>query len=178
MHSSVPAGAALLLDFIADFESNGDYNVIYGNNEDKLPAPITTMTLNALLEAQPAWGARWGSSAAGRYQFMPPTLRGLMQKMQLSGDAGFTPGMQDKLAYQLLKGRGYARFKSGALALDAFGKQLAMEWASLPVLSPTKGAHRMLERGETYYAGDRLNRALVKPERVEALLHQVAAAAS
>lgn len=176
MHNSVPAGAALLLDFIAGFESNGDYNVIYGHHENKLPAPITSMTLNALLEAQADWGPRWGSSAAGRYQFMPPTLRGLMQKMQLSGDEPFTPDMQDMLAYQLLKGRGYPRYRSGALSRDEFGKQLAMEWASLPVLAPTQGAKRPVERGQSYYAGDGKNRALVKPERVEQLLQRVAAA--
>ncbi len=176
MQNSIPAGAALLLDFIADFESNGDYQVIFGNNQDKLPAPITTMTLNALLSAQVDWGRRWKSSAAGRYQFISQTLRGLMQKMYLTGDEIFSPDMQDMLAFHLLKGRGYARYKSGALSRDEFGKLLAMEWASLPVLSATKGAHRMLVRGETYYAGDKLNRALVKPERVEELLQRVAAA--
>lgn len=178
MHSSIPAGAVLLLDFIADFESNGDYRVIYGNHQTQLPEPITGMTLNALLAAQAGWGARWGSSAAGRYQFMPPTLKGLMKQMHLTGDELFSPDMQDMLGFKLLAGRGYAKFKSGAASREEFGKQLAMEWASLPVLATTQGAHRIVARGETYYAGDKLNRALVKPERVEALLDKVAAAAT
>ncbi len=48
-----------------------------------------------------------------------------------------------------------------------------MEWASLPVLTATKGAHRQVVRGQSYYAGDGLNKSLVKPERVEDVLRAV-----
>ncbi|MFK3776570.1 hypothetical protein [Agrobacterium sp. NPDC089420] len=54
-----------------------------------------------------------------------------------------------------------------------FGLNLAREWASFPVLSATKGEHRDVARGQSYYAGDRLNKSLVKPEQVEQRLRHV-----
>ncbi|WP_244629866.1 hypothetical protein [Brucella intermedia] len=38
---TVPAGEALLLDFIGGIEASPGYDVIYGNNQDGLPKPIT-----------------------------------------------------------------------------------------------------------------------------------------
>ena len=58
-----------------------------------------------------------------------------------------------------------------------FGKRLAQEWASFPVLAGTKGAKRTVARGQSYYAGDGLNKSLVTPEKVEAILRNVLAVA-
>lgn len=176
MDATVPAGAALLLDFIAGFESAGRYDVIYGHHEKGLKTPITAMTLDELAAQQRVWGKQWGSSAAGRYQFMPPTLAGLRATLKLDGKTVFSPDLQDRLGYHLLKQRGYGKFKAGSLGLEAFARQLAMEWASLPVLVACQGAHRKIAAGETFYAGDRLNRALVPPETVKAMLQRVAQA--
>lgn len=52
-----------------------------------------------------------------------------------------------------------------------------MEWASFPVLTDARGKHRDVARGQSFYAGDGVNKALVSPERVEAVLDQVKAAA-
>lgn len=173
MNKSVPAPAALLLDFIAQPESGGGYDVIYGNHQGGLATPITSWSLNTLISAQATWGREWGSSAAGKYQFMPATLRSLIADLGLTGTEIFNPDLQDRLAYQLLIRRGYAKFVSGLLATNDFAKQLAEEWASFPVLAPTQGAHRMLDRGMSYYAGDGLNKAGVSPEKVEAVLARV-----
>ncbi len=35
-----------------------------------------------------------------------------------------------------------------------------MEWASLPVLADSQGDRQRIRRGQSYYAGDGLNRAL------------------
>ena len=43
---------------------------------------------------------------------------------------------------------------------------LAKEWASFPVPSRMRGAHRTVERGQSYYAGDGLNKALIGPDVV------------
>ncbi len=67
---------------------------------------------------------------------------------------------------------------SGQIGVTEFGKRLAQEWASFPVLAATKGQKRTVQRGQSYYAGDGLNKALVKPEKVEAVLDQVKAAGS
>ena len=55
-------------------------------------------------------------------------------------------------------------------------RNLAMEWASLPVLIACQGAHRRVAAGETYYAGDKLNRALVPPDHVRVVLNEVKSA--
>lgn len=178
MDKSIPKGAAILLDFLAKFESGGSYNIVFGNHDVDLHKPISLMTLNELLVIQKQLAKKWGSSAAGRYQIMQNTLSGLIQTMKLTGNELFDANMQDRLAYQLLKQRGYAAFKAGTLSTAAFGKKLAQEWASLPVLEATQGAHRKVARSETYYAGDKLNRALVSPMQVETVLGQVKTAAT
>ena len=43
---------------------------------------------------------------------------------------------------------------------------LAKEWASFPVPSRMRGAHRTVERGQSYYAGDGVNKALISPDKV------------
>ena len=172
MDASVPAGAQILLAFIYGFESGGDYAVVYGHHQKDLGKPITSMTLDELAAAQKVLGKRYGSSAAGAPQFMPPTLADLRVAMKLTGRELFSPALQDRMAFELLKRRGYAKFKAGALGLEAFARNLAMEWASLPVLVACQGAHRKIAAGETFYAGDKLNRALVAPDMVRAVLEK------
>lgn len=170
MDKNVPAGAALLLDFIASFEAPYGYGTIYGNNQNKLPAGLTTMRLDDVIAAGPTWTKKYGSSACGRYQFMRATLQGLKTELGLTGMEFFDPNLQDCLGYHLLKRRGYASFMSGKITPTAFGLRIAQEWASFPVLAATKGAHRNVVRGQSYYAGDGLNKSLVKPEAVEKAL--------
>ncbi|NKE77528.1 glycoside hydrolase family 104 protein [Ochrobactrum sp. MC-1LL] len=178
MDKTVPAGAALLLDFIGDIEAPRGYDTIYGNNQDKLPKPITKMTLGELIDAQASFTKRFKSSASGRYQFMRATLQDLSKELGLRGTQVFDADLQDRLGYHLLKRRGYDQFIAGKISRTEFGKRLAQEWASLPVLAATKGAHRNLVRGQSYYAGDALNKSLVTPAKVEAVLNKVKTAGS
>lgn len=172
---TVPAPAMKLLDFIAAYEAgpNDQYNVVYGHHEKNLPKPITSMTLAELITAQAQWGNEWGSSAAGRYQFMPTTLKSMIALNGFNASSLFSPELQDELGYVLLLRRGYG---TKAISTTTFAKQLAEEWASLPVLADTQGAHRLITRGQSYYAGDGLNNALVTPEKVEAVLASLLAA--
>src|SRR6185312_11557776 len=143
------------------------------NKQSKLAKPLTSMTLDEVLAAQPGWSKNYGSSAAGRYQFMRATLLGLRSELSLRGSQKLDGDLQDRLAYHLLKRRGYNDFMAGKISRTEFGKRLAQEWASFPVLTVCKGATRQLNRGQSYYAGDGLNKALVKPEKVEAVLDEV-----
>lgn len=179
MDKTVPAGAALLLDFIGQTEASRGYDTVYGNNQGKLAKLLTTMTLGEVLAAQPGWTKSFGSSAAGRYQFMKATLEGLLDdpRLGLKRAMLFDANLQDRLGYHLLKRRGFAQFMAGQIGLTAFGKSLAQEWASFPVLSATQGQKRTVQRGQSYYAGDGLNKALVKPEAVEVVLFKARAAA-
>ena len=177
MDRTVPAGAALLLDFIAQTEvgstGRASYDVIYGHNQGKLPKAITSMTLGQLIDAQASFTKRFKSSASGRYQFMRATLQGLAQELGLRGTQVFDPDLQDRLGYHLLIRRGYNQFIAGTISRTEFGKRLAQEWASFPVLAAVKGAHRQLTRGQSYYTGDPLNKALVTPAKIEAVLNKV-----
>lgn len=170
MDKTVPAGAALLLDFIGGIEAPHGYDTIYGNNQNKLAKPLTTMTLGDIVDAQKSWTKRFRSSACGRYQFMRKTLQGLATELTLQGTLVFTPDFQDRLGYHLLKRRGYSDYVAGKINRTEFAKRLAQEWASLPVLSPVQGASRSLTRGQSYYAGDGLNKSLVDPAKVEQIL--------
>lgn len=177
MAQNVPAGAAILLAFIRVTESGrkdaSAYTTIYGHNEGKLPKPITSMTVDEVIAAGPGWTRTFKSSAAGAYQFMNATLKDLKLSLGLTGGEMFTPALQDRLGLALLKRRGFEGFMAGSIGRNEFGLGLAREWASFPVLAEVKGAHRTVKRGETYYAGDKLNKALVKPEAVEAVLTEV-----
>lgn len=177
MDPTVPVGAARLLDFIRDTEvgteARSGYDVIFGFNQNRLPKPVTSMTIDEVLGSQASWSKRFGSSATGGYQFIRATLAGLKTELRLLGRQILDPNLQDRLGFHLLKRRGYERFVSGQIDRTEFGRRLAQEWASFPVLVATKGAHRQLSRGQSYYAGDGLNKALVPPERVEAVLDEV-----
>lgn len=175
MDKNVPAGAALLLDFIGPTEAPKGYDTIFGNNQGKLPKPLTTMTVDEVIAAGPGWSKAFRSSAAGRYQFMNATLKDLKKELGLRGTQTFDANLQDRLGYHLLLRRGYAAFMDGQISVTEFGKRLAQEWASLPVLAETNGGSRLVKRGQSFYAGDGLNKSLVKPEAVETLLAQVKA---
>lgn len=172
MDKTVPAGAALLLDFIGDIEAPGGYGVIFANRQDRLAKPLTSMTIDEVLTGQATW-SRWAkpaSSAAGRYQFMRATLTGLVKELGLRGTQKLDANLQDRLGYHLLKRRGYDEFMAGEIDTTEFSRRLAQEWASLPVLEATTGGSRKVKRGQSYYAGDGLNKSLVKPEAVEKIL--------
>lgn len=183
MDRTVPAGAALLLDFIGNTEAPNGYDTIFGNRQTKLYSPITAMTLAELQANQKNWAskvwvrAHWGfktaSSASGRYQFMRDTMKGLIAELKLSMAQKFDANLQDRLGFYLLKRRGYDAFIAGKIDITEFGKRLAQEWASFPVLADCQGAHREVARGQSYYAGDGINKSLVKPEKVENILRRV-----
>ncbi len=180
MDKTVPAGAAILLDFTRKTEvgrtDRASYDVIYGHNQDKLPKPITSMTIGELVDTQASFTKRFKSSASGGYQFMRKTLQDLSRELRLNGRQIFDPDLQDRLGYHLLKRRGYEEFMAGSISMTEFAKRLAMEWASFPVLAATKGARGQIKRGQSYYDGDALNKALVTPEAIEAVLRKAKAA--
>lgn len=180
MDKSVPAGAAILLDFIRRIETGRNdasaYGVIYGHKQAKLAKPLTSMTLAEVIAAGPGWTRAYKSSAAGGYQFMNATLKDLQKELRLSGSQIFDADLQDRLGYHLLKRRGYDGFMAGALWPNDFGLNLAKEWASLPVLEATQGPHLFLQRGQSYYTGDPLNKSLVAAYEVENVLKAAKAA--
>lgn len=157
-----------LLDFIAKPESGGDYNVVWGGirKADRPARPLVRMTIGEVLAWQDSIDARYQSEAAGRYQIMEDTLRGLYAEAGLGLADLFDAGNQDRLAVALLKRRGLREYLTGQIGAEAFANNLAKEWASLPVVSGPK-------KGRSYYAGDGLNKSHVS---VDAFLAAVRSA--
>lgn len=153
----------------ARIQGRTQYGVVYSGIRaaDRPERPLTEMTVAEVI----AWqrtvvnrGAR--SSAAGAYQFIRKTLAGL----GLPQDRLFDELCQDEAAMILLDRRGWAKCEAGQMSVDAFADQLAREWASFPVMADQKGQQRRVKRGESYYAGDGLNAAYVKPDDVLAAI--------
>lgn len=169
-------GEKIILNFIGQAESGMNYDSVFGNHPT--PKPVTQMTLSELMSLQAVWGKKYGSSAAGYLQFMRATLAGLIAAKKATPSAVFSRDLQDQLGLALLAQCGSAKFFAKSISLETFARKLAQEWASMPVLVATQGAHRRVAAGETYYAGDRLNRALVSPETFRGMLLRAKAATS
>jgi len=142
--------ASRILDFVSGPESRGNYNAYYGRSGSE--RDLSQMTMADLAGCMKT---RRPYSATGRYQFIYTTLFGKDGASGLFREAGlrptdrFTPEVQDRLALLLLQRRGYDAWKAGKLSTQAFAKNLASEWASLP--SP--------RTGRSVYAGVAGNRA-------------------
>jgi hypothetical protein len=176
MDRTVPAAAQHILAFIYQHETRGDYNAISSFKQNKLPKKITTMTVDEVLAAGPTWIKQYGtlSSAAGAPQIIHKTLQALKDTMALKGIEKFDSDMQDRMAYQLLRQRGYDQFMSGSISVVQFALSIAKEWASMPVLAPTKNyKNANIQRGSSYYAGDGLNSAARdSADQFEAILNE------
>ena len=129
---------------IGQLESRNDYNTMAGGGNKK---QLTSMTINEVLQYQNSRGTNM--KAAGKWQIMPNTLRGLKKSMNLTGDELFTPEMQDRMAFELAMNRkGYRQFANATgeekLALmGAAQNDLAKEWASMPMANDAEGMHRL-----------------------------------
>lgn len=151
------------------------YATIIGHNERRLNKPVTEMTVDEIIAASDNWRALFGttSGAAGAYQIIKPTLVQLKKDLGLTGTEKFTPSLQDRMADKLLQKRGVDQFLAGALSGNAFGNNLAREWASFPLLSAAKRGEKTLKRGQSYYDKFAGNSALITPAVVEATLAQM-----
>ena len=129
---------------IGQLESRNGYNTMAGGGNKK---QLTSMTINEVLQYQNSRGTNM--KAAGKWQIMPNTLRGLKKSMNLTGDELFTPEMQDRMAFELAMNRkGYRQFAKATgeekLALmGAAQNDLAKEWASMPMANDAEGMNRL-----------------------------------
>jgi hypothetical protein len=142
-----------LLDFIAKYESRGNYNVVWGGIKQKhRPGSLVKLTVGQVLNWQDSIDPLYMSEAAGRYQIMEDTLRELVSQGYAAKSDLYDEGTQDRLAIALLKRRGLDSYMSGKITAEKFANFIAREWASMPVVSGAK-------KGRSYYAGDGLNKS-------------------
>lgn len=173
MDKTIPQAAASIITFIYRHESRGDYEAISSFKQRLLPKKITSMSVDEVLKEQQTWRKKYGtlSSAAGAPQIIYKTLLRLKEVMGLSGKEKFDANLQDRMAFQLLRYRGYDAFMAGQMSVVEFGKAVAQEWASMPVLAGTKNYKGVnIKRGSSYYAGDGLNASGTGADEFERVL--------
>jgi len=164
-----------LLDAIAKGESSGagDYDAMNqgtvgirgkvigsGNSERIINKKLTDMTIGEIM----AKGAKRTDSAekrrdqglifaAGRYQIIPETLKGLVDSGIASKDEKFSPEVQDRLGMELIRRTGALKMASEGKFADA-QNALAKTWAGIPLATDVVDSKGNLKKaGESFYAG-------------------------
>ncbi|MCG7626486.1 hypothetical protein MHM88_01610 [Epibacterium sp. MM17-32] len=163
--SSGGKGLGGLLDLIGSVEAPKGYDQVYGGTKLAPPKPITSMTVAEVLDWQDrSVAAGSASSAAGKYQVIRGTLRDEVRNGTVSMNDRFTPAVQDKIAVSRMNYRGLGAYQAGLIDETEFGQRLSMEWASLPALTTDRKGRTA--KGQSYYAGDGLNKSHVAPKTI------------
>jgi peptidoglycan hydrolase-like protein with peptidoglycan-binding domain len=140
-----------VLDFLARYESRGNYNVILGGGT----APLTNMTIAQVFELQRQMiNSGKESSAVGRYQYIGSTLREMVKAMGLDANTTkFDEKTQDAIAIADMRRRcGLDAWLGGKLSDEEFLNNLSRVWASIPNTGT----------GGSFYAGVGSNKAGTK----------------
>lgn len=161
-----------LLDAIGKHEAPKGYGQIYsGAKGVPKDTDVSKLTLSGVLAFQQRMlDAKSASTACGRYQFLRKTLKATIEQMGLDTALLWNQELQDRMAVHLMKNRGLSSYLDGRMTAVDFCNSLAKEWASLPVVTAIKGQKLMLKPGQSYYAGDGLNKAFHKPEAIIGLV--------
>ena len=135
--SKIDLKTAGLLNFIGTLEAPKGYDSYSYYAAAPPPKPLTTMTIRQVLAWQDRIDARSKSEAAGRFQIMEDTLRGLVRSNGVNPNLVFNEATQNRLGMMLLKRRGW---NPNGQDYVAMANSIAKEWAALPLVSgPNKG---------------------------------------
>ena len=154
--STLGVYAEWIRGLIAQAEAGPDgYDAVQHGAKIRPHAPPTQLTLAeiyAWIEDTPGQ-----NHAIGRYQFIPVTLRRLVERVGVPPDARFSPNVQDALADELLHEAGLEQLLSGEMTRTRFMNRLAAIWAGLPTSS-----------GKSHYHGHAGNKATMSWGHFEA----------
>jgi muramidase (phage lysozyme) len=154
----------LIRTLIEEAESRRDgYDAVQHGASIKPAKRPTQMTLAEIFEWIDATPGQ--PHAIGRYQFIPPTLRRVVNRTGVRMSDRFSPAVQDRLADVLLAEAGLHRFRSGVLEREAFMNNLAKIWAGLPNSS-----------GRSHYHGYAGNKAAISWSRFDKVMSRIAPA--
>jgi len=120
-----------LLDFIARYESGGNYQIILGG---KTINGLTKATIDDVFKLQDAMRAKgMESTAVGRYQYIKSTLEGTAKQMGLdTSKAVFDEKTQDAIATHTLRTIGLDQWLAGTMDDGTFLNKVARIWAGIP----------------------------------------------
>lgn len=158
--SSAPSDYRAILDIIGRAESpRMGYNAVVYSARIKPDQAPTRMTIGQIYE----WinQTPGQNHAIGRYQFIPATLRRVVEKAGLRTSQRFSESVQDRLAIILIEEAGFASWKAQRLSDATFMDNLARIWAGFP-----------LANGRSAYHGHAGNRATVSRSAVQEALTQ------
>jgi len=146
-----------IMEMIAKGESGSNYNRLVDTSTHPKEAPLTDMTIREVLSYQKGMlTAGNASSAAGKYQIVSKTLKGLVDKGVVAMNDKYDQDTQDKLANALLEGRGYKDYLEGGKTLRDFMKDLGEEWEIIKV-NPSlarKVADELASQKQAYASAD------------------------
>ncbi|MDX8355383.1 hypothetical protein [Cognatiyoonia sp. IB215182] len=148
-----------MLEFIGSLEAPEGYNQVYSGVKLMPPAPITSMTVQEVINWQREASRTAVSSAAGRYQVIRATLESLVAQGVVRPSDRFSPRTQDRLGAALLADIGYTNGTTDPNVAN----RISGVWAALPrVTGPG--------RGVSTYEGIAGNHALIDPDSYMAFM--------
>lgn len=141
------------------------------NYKSKVIDGLSEMTIDEIIRKQNALEF----NTAGKFQIKRGTLAATKTAMKYTGKEKFSPEIQEKMGEYLFfnrsKAGGYIQGKH--TNRTSAGDDIAREWASLPVLSPTlKTGVYSSKRGQSAYESG-FNRSHHTPENIEAALDRM-----
>jgi hypothetical protein len=156
----------------------GSYGTRYPLLKKELSADTTLADLKKYQSrGRDNTGQLW---ATGRYQIIPPTLKGLQTSLKLPDSTKYNKQTQDKMGLQLLLER--PSIKNYILGnvpdtkqnLESASLSVAKIWSSVGVPYATKGSKRAVSKNESYYSGGG-DKASIKTEDVQVALKKLRA---
>lgn len=155
------AGVQGLRDLIGRAEAGrANYDAVQHGARIKTPKPPTQMTIREIYDWIDATPGQ--PHAIGRYQFIPPTLRRVVQITGTPESARFSPEVQDALADVLFSDAGIEDFLAGRMTQTRFMNNLAKIWAGFPTSS-----------GRSYYHGYAGNYATITWAEFKAVMDRI-----
>ncbi len=171
-------------NLIAQEESGDDYNICNktkGGLQVVRDVKVVDLTISEIQQKQKDRDL----FAVGRYQLIPNTFNGAVTSLKLDVNAKLDEEMQDKIFDEYLikvKRPKIIAYLEGEGSVEDAMYTAAQEWASIGVekgkrisdkiVKDKKGkvisrTARYAEGGESYYAGDGLNKSHITPEQIK-----------
>lgn len=160
---------------IAEKESNDDYNICNRIDEKRNLHVVRDLNVVGLsIEEIRSKQKKREVFAVGRFQLIPITLQSAIDSLDLDVNARLDENMQDKIFQEYLidkKRPAIIKFLEGDGEISDAMYSAALEWASIGVEKGKKMANgNIATGGESYYAGDGLNKAHITPQQIKKAL--------